>query len=167
MQVFGLAPATDEPPFDCLNLDFETRSKSRFKSRLMTTGAEVGVLVARGGGLRGGSLLVDTLGRLVEVVAADEELLRVEDRAFALMRCAYHLGNRHVRIEITEGYLQFRADPVLAEMLRQLGVHPVTVVSAFEPEWGAYGGGHQHGHDTTFPEDYALAQAVFASRGPG
>lgn len=167
MQVFGLAPATDEQPFDCLNLDFETRSKSRFKSRLMTTGEEVGVLVARGGVLRGGSLLVDTLGRLIEVVAADEELLRVEDDPFALTRCAYHLGNRHVRIQITAEYLQFRADPVLAEMLRQLGVHPVAVVAAFEPEWGAYGGGHQHGHDVTFPEDYALAQAAFAARSTG
>jgi urease accessory protein len=167
MQVFGLAPSTAGQPFDCLNLDFETRSKSRFKSRLMTTGEEVGVLVPRGALLRGGCLLVDNQGRLVEVVAADEELLRVEADAFVLMRCAYHLGNRHVRIEITEAYLQFRADSVLAEMLRQLGVDPVAVVTAFEPEWGAYGGGHQHGHDATFAEDYALAQAVFSSRALG
>lgn len=166
MQVFGLASATDGPPFDCLNLDFETRSRSRFKSRLMTTGEEVGVLVPRGRVLRDGCLLVDKQGRFVEVVAADEELLRVEGDAFALMRCAYHLGNRHVRVEITEAFLQLRADPVLGEMLRQLGVEPLTVVSAFEPEWGAYGGGHQHGHDATFAEDHALAQAVFSSRGP-
>ncbi|MFZ9812211.1 MAG: hypothetical protein ACO3DD_03900, partial [Burkholderiaceae bacterium] len=105
--------------------------------------------------------------RHIEVVAADEELLRVEDDPFALTRCAYHLGNRHVRIQITAEYLQFRADPVLAEMVRQLGVHPAAVVAAFEPEWGAYGGGHQHGHDATFPEDYALAQAAFAARSTG
>ena len=167
MQVFGLASASDDQPFDCMNLDFETRSKSRFKSRLMTTGEEVGVLVPRGTVIRGGALLVDGRGRLVEVVAADELLLRVQASAHLLMRCAYHLGNRHVRLEVQPDCLQLRFDPVLADMLCQLGVFPMQVYAAFEPESGAYGGGHQHGHDATFAEDYALAQEVFQAGAKG
>ncbi len=167
MEVFTLSAQAQGQPFDCLNLDFETRSKSRFKSQLMTTGEAVGVLAPRGTVIRGGTLLVDSQGRLVEVVAADESLLRVQASGHALMRCAYHLGNRHVRLEVQPHYLQLRFDPVLADMLCQLGVAPTAVYAAFEPESGAYGGGHQHGHDDTFAEDYALAQEIFRQREPG
>ncbi|MFZ9314001.1 MAG: urease accessory protein UreE [Burkholderiaceae bacterium] len=161
MRVFRLSAEHAAVPFDCLFLDFETRSKSRFKARLMTTQEEVGVLLPRGTVLRGGSLLSDGAGAAVEVVAADESLLRVGGSAYDRMRCAYHLGNRHVRLEVREDFLQLQFDSVLADMLRNLGVMPTLVYAPFEPEAGAYGGGHQHGHDTTFEEDYALAQAAF------
>ncbi|MFM1880305.1 MAG: urease accessory protein UreE [Pseudomonadota bacterium] len=127
----------------------------------MTSGEEVGVLLPRGTVLRGGCLLLDDSGQSIEVVSADESLLRVEGTAFQRMRCAYHLGNRHVRLELREDFLQLPYDPVLADMLGNLGVAPRLVSAPFEPETGAYGGGHQHGHDTTFKEDYALAQAAF------
>jgi urease accessory protein len=165
MRVFSLSPGVAAVPFDCLFLDFETRSKSRFKARLMTTGEEVGVLLPRGTVLRGGSMLSDGEGDSVEVVAADESLLRVVGSPYDRMRCAYHLGNRHVRLEVREDSLQLQFDPVLADMLRNLGVVPTLVYAPFEPESGAYGGGHQHGHDSTFEEDYALAQAAFQAHG--
>jgi urease accessory protein UreE len=70
-----------------------------------------------------------------------------------------------VRLEVREDSLQLQFDPVLADMLRNLGVVPTLVYAPFEPESGAYGGGHQHGHDSTFEEDYALAQAAFQAHG--
>lgn len=161
VRVFGLSPDSAGCPFDCLNLDFEARSKSRFKAALMTTREEIGVVLPRGMLLRGGSLLVDESGDYIEVVAADEPLVRIKGLPLELMRAAYHLGNRHVRLEIRQEFIQIRDDPVLSEMLIHLGLKPERVSSPFEPEWGAYGGGHQHGHDESFAEDYALAQAAF------
>ena len=78
-----------------------------------------------------------------------------------LTRAAYHLGNRHTPVEVGADYLKLEADPVLEDMLRRLGAQVEHASQPFQPETGAYGGGHKHGHDETFTEDYALAQKVF------
>ncbi|MDQ3196212.1 MAG: urease accessory protein UreE [Pseudomonadota bacterium] len=121
-----------------LRLPFELRSKSRLRTRL-ASGEEVGVFMERGTVLRGGDLLLADDGRVVQVVAAEERLLEVtcaDPRD--LMRAAYHLGNRHVAVEIGAGWLRFASDHVLRDMLLGLGAQAVELNAPFEPEAGAY-----------------------------
>lgn len=129
-----------------LVLPFDLRSRSRFRARLVG-GEEVGVVLARGQILRGGDLLLTDDGRVVEVGAAPEwvSTLRAQD-ARLLARVAYHLGNRHVALQIGEGWLRYSHDHVLDEMARGLGAQLSVEQAPFEPEAGAYhAGGHSHG----------------------
>src|SRR5205823_7969870 len=80
------------------------------------------------------------------------------------MRASYHLGNRHTPVELGENYLKLEVDPVLKEMLLQLGLTVREENAPFQPEPGAYGGGHRHGHNETFAHDYERAQQVFDER---
>jgi urease accessory protein len=128
-----------------LRLPFEQRQKSRLHAKLVS-GEEVALMLPRGEVLRGGDLVTASDGRIIEVIAEVEKLVHVEcDSPQALARAAYHLGNRHVPVEIGAGYLRIAADRVLEEMLKGLGARVSAIESAFEPEAGAYGGGHQHG----------------------
>ena len=144
-----------------LTLAYDARCKSRFAATL-DSGEEVGVVLPRGTVLRDGDVLVAQDGALVRVVAAAEAVLHVRapDR-ITLTRAAYHLGNRHTPVEIGDDDLKLEFDPVLADMLKRLGATVEQVSMPFQPETGAYGGGHRHGHDETFAEDYAIAQQVF------
>ncbi|MBL8492417.1 MAG: urease accessory protein UreE [Rhodocyclaceae bacterium] len=131
-----------------LVLPFETRCKSRLRARL-ETGEEVGLFLDRGRVLRPGDRLLGKDGRVVEVLAADEELLEARsDDPLALARAAYHLGNRHVAVEIGPGRLRFARDHVLGDMVLGLGLPVAAIVAPFAPESGAYGahGGHAHPH---------------------
>ncbi|MBB3014532.1 urease accessory protein UreE [Cupriavidus alkaliphilus] len=144
-----------------LVLPFADRSKSRLRA-VLDNGADAALFLPRGTVLRGGDLLVAEDGSFIEVQAAAESVLEVRAQdPHALMRAAYHLGNRHTPVEIGRDYLRLEYDAVLADMLRRLGVQAERAELPFEPEAGAYGGGHKHGHDATFAEDYAAAQAVF------
>ena len=97
--------------------------------------------------MRGGDVLVTKDGRFVQVVADNQEVLRVTaGHPRDLLRAAYHLGNRHVPVEVGLDYLHLEFDPVLRDMLRHLGVQVERAWMAFEPEHGAYGGGHGHDH---------------------
>ena len=128
-----------------LRLPFEARQKSRHRAQLVS-GEDVALMLPRGEILRGGDLVADSDGRVIEVIAAAEALLHVEcENAAALARAAYHLGNRHVPVEVGAGYLRLAADHVLEEMLKGLGASVTHVEAAFEPEAGAYGAGHLHG----------------------
>lgn len=118
--------------------------------RLRTTldnGEEVGLLLDRGTVLHDGDVLQADDGRLVRVVAAEEDLLEVASPDPRLLaRAAYHLGNRHVPVEIAPGRVRFCRDAVLADMLQGLGLAVWPVRAAFEPEPGAYSpAGHSHG----------------------
>lgn len=146
-------------------LSFEQRRRSRHKVTL-DNGEAVGLILNQGTVLRHGDVLVADDGKFIVVQAALEPVLRVvaQQSPQQLTRAAYHLGNRHILLEIGPDYLQLEYDPVLVDMLRQLGGVTVSQVEQpFEPDAGAYGGGHKHGHDETFAEDYALAQAVYES----
>lgn len=142
----GPAPATGR-----LDLDFSYRTKSRLRAKL-ASGEEVGLFLPRGTILRGGQKLAGRDGRVVEVVAAPEDLLeaRCAD-ALALARAAYHLGNRHVAVEIGADaagpWLRIQADHVLEGMLAGLGATVTALRAPFEPEAGAYAHGHQHPGD--------------------
>ena len=139
-----------------LTLDWDTRQKSRFEAR-DSLGRALAVFLARGTVVRGGDVLVAEDGSLLRVVAAPQAVLRVApsaaaaDPAFALMRAAYHLGNRHVPVELQSDHLHLEPDPVLAELLRSLHMTVTPVHAPFEPEGGAYRDnamlGHSHGHD--------------------
>lgn len=135
--------AANVQPKGRLTLPFELRQKSRLRTRL-ESGEDAWLVLERGEILRGGDLLVATDGRIVEVIAKPEQLLHVEcDTAQALARAAYHLGNRHVPVEVGEGYLRLAVDHVLEQMLVGLGARVTQVEASFEPEAGAYAG-HTH-----------------------
>jgi urease accessory protein len=126
-----------------LRLPFDSRQKSRLRTTLVS-GEEVGLMLPRGEVLRGGDLVVASDGRVIEVIAEPEKLLHIESAE--LVRVAYHLGNRHVPVQVGEGFLRIAADHVLEEMVRKLGAKVSHVEAPFEPEAGAYAGGH-HQHD--------------------
>jgi urease accessory protein len=129
-----------------LVLPFETRSRSRYRA-VLASGEAVGVVLPRGTVLRGGDRVCLSDGRVARIVAQAEALMeaRCAD-AHALVRAAYHLGNRHVAVEIGAGWLRLQPDHVLEAMLRGLGADVVAVEAPFEPEAGAYAHGHQHGY---------------------
>jgi urease accessory protein len=140
-----------------LVLPFEVRSRSRFRAQLVG-GEEVGVILERGQILRGGDQLLAPDGRVIEIAAAPEtvSIVRTSDLRW-LARAAYHLGNRHVALQIGEGWLRYSHDHVLDEMLHGLGLKVTVEQAPFEPEAGAYhsggdsahnhGSGHTHSHD--------------------
>lgn len=147
-----------------LTLPYDQRCRSRLAATL-DDGREAALFLPRGTVMRDGTILVADNGSLVRVVAAAQPVMRVvASDTLSLLRAAYHLGNRHTPVHITRDWLQIEPDPVLRDMLRRLGVDVQELDAPFEPEAGAYGGGHRHGHDETFAEDYAAAQAAYAHR---
>jgi urease accessory protein len=144
-----------------LVLPFDLREKSRLRAQ-MTSGEDVAVFTVRGTVLRHGDLLRGDDGRVVKITAAKEATYRVEcSTPRALLRCAFHLGNRHTQAEVGDdagtgistgtGFLRIRKDTVLKEMLEGLGATVTAEDAAFEPEAGAYGGGHHHGDHLLAP----------------
>ena len=130
---------------DRLVLPFERRQKSRLRTRL-ESGMEVGLFLERGTILRDGDFLRTEEGMLVRVVAAPEQVYLVRcESGLQLTRAAYHLGNRHVLLEIGDGWLKLKRDSVLRDMLLGLGATVSAAELPFDPEAGAYGGGHSHG----------------------
>jgi urease accessory protein len=133
-----------------VTLDWDTRQKSRFDAT-DSQGRTLGVFLPRGTAVRGGDVLVAEDGSLVRVDAAPQTVLVVRACAqhgspFDLLRAAYHLGNRHVQLELQPDHLKLEPDHVLADMLRQMHLIVTEEASAFEPEAGAYAeGGHAHG----------------------
>lgn len=118
----------------------------------------------RGTLLRGDDMLVTLDGSLLRVVAAPQPLLRIthcteHGSPFDLLRAAYHLGNRHVPIELKPDHLKIEPDHVLADMLRQMHLIVAEACEAFEPEAGAYGEhatmGHSHGHEPHGAHDHS------------
>lgn len=134
-----------------LTLPYHLREKSRFRATL-ASGEEVAVLTVRGSVLRGGDLIRSADGFVVQVFAAAEPTYCVRcESERALLCCAFHLGNRHTQAQVGDGFLRIRADAVLKEMLEGLGAAVTEELAPFEPEAGAYGGGHHHGDDHGHP----------------
>ena len=156
-----------------VTLDWDTRQKSRFDAT-DSTGRQLGVFLPRGTVVRGGDVLVAEDGSLVRVQAAPQTVLRISacaehGTAFDLMRAAYHLGNRHVPIELQPDHLKIEPDHVLADMLRAMHMTVNEVSEPFEPEGGAYGDnammGHDHGHSHHHAHDHAHDHSHGASCG--
>jgi urease accessory protein len=143
---------TDLRPADAdLTLPFQLRTKSRLRT-VLPSGEEVGLILERGSVLRDGDLLLADDGRVIRIVAASEAVSTVTAaNPLALMRASYHLGNRHVALQIGPGWLRYQHDHVLDEMVRGLGLDVRVEEAPFEPEAGAYGGhsaltSHIHSH---------------------
>jgi urease accessory protein len=163
-----------------VELDWDVRQKSRFEAT-DSLGRQIGVFLPRGTVARGGDVLVAEDGSLIKVVAAPQSVLRIthcsqHGSPYDLIRAAYHLGNRHVPIELKPDHLKIEPDHVLADMLRAMHLIVNTVDEPFEPENGAYatGGhahaGHSHHHDHEHGHDHGHAHAPAAVphvHGPG
>ncbi|MDO8458112.1 MAG: urease accessory protein UreE [Burkholderiaceae bacterium] len=142
-----------------VELDWDVRQKSRFDAT-DSAGRQIGVFLPRGTVVRGGDVLVAEDGSLIKVIAAPQSVLKIthcsnHGTPYDLIRAAYHLGNRHVPIELKPDHLKIEPDHVLADMLRAMHLIVNAVDEAFEPESGAYasgghahaGHGHDHGHE--------------------
>lgn len=139
-----------------VELDWDVRQKSRFEAT-DSQGRQLGVFLPRGTVVRGGDVLVAEDGSMVRVIAAPQPVLVIthcsdHGTPFDLLRAAYHLGNRHVPIELKPDHLKIEPDHVLADMLRSMHLIVREANEAFEPEGGAYGaqaahGHHHHGHE--------------------
>ncbi len=175
----GLAPVLLKRA-STVELDWDVRQKSRFAAT-DSAGRELGIFLPRGTLVRGGDVLVAEDGSLVRVVAAPQPVLVIthcqqHGTAFDLTRAAYHLGNRHVPIELQPDHLKIEPDHVLADMLRAMHLIVTEQNLAFEPEGGAYaaghGGGHSHGghghdHDHGHSHDHShAAPAATAAAAP-
>jgi urease accessory protein len=155
----GLAPVLLKRAAS-VELDWDTRQKSRFDAT-DSAGRALGVFLPRGSVVRGGDVLVAEDGSLVRVLAAPQPVLVVTPCAehgspFDLTRAAYHLGNRHVAIELKPDHLKIEPDHVLAEMLRRMHLDVEAVDAPFEPEGGAYQAAEGHGHHDHHDHDHGL-----------
>ena len=163
----GLAPVLVKRAAT-VELDWDVRQKSRFDA-LDSLGRALGVFLPRGTLVRGGDVLLAEDGSMIKVIAAPQQVLRITACAshgtpFDLTRAAYHLGNRHVPIELKPDHLKIEPDHVLADMLRAMHLTVHEVQEAFEPEGGAYSaGGHGHSHDHAQGHSHAPAKAAAAS----
>jgi len=137
-----------------VELDWDLRQKSRFDCT-DSEGRRLGVFLPRGTVVRGGDVLVAEDGSLVRMLAAPQSVLVItpcpsHGTPFDLVRAAYHLGNRHVQIELRPDHLKIEPDHVLAAMLDAMHLIVTEAQAPFEPEGGAYGAeaaaGHSHGH---------------------
>jgi urease accessory protein len=166
-----------------VELDWDVRQKSRFDAT-DSHGRTLGLFLPRGSVVRGGDVLVAEDGSLIRVTAADQPVLVVRHcpdhgSAFDLLRAAYHLGNRHVALELRPDHLKLEPDHVLADLLRQMHLIVSEAQAPFEPEAGAYatGGhaghgagaearGHEHGHHGDHEHDHGHQPAAPARGRP-
>lgn len=133
---------------ETISLSFDDRKRGRLKI-VTDSGNDAGIQIERGQVLRHGTVLSNDIGEYLTVLASNEKVstAHVEDQTLFARGC-YHLGNRHVPLQIGEGFLRFQEDYVLDDMLHGLGIHVNHEEAPFEPENGAYapGEGHSHGH---------------------
>lgn len=154
LEAFSLKNSAVVDAWDTVVLGYEERKKSRHCTRT-SKGEELGWFLERGHVLEDGEVLECSSGVLIKIIAAEESVSEViSDDVHALMRAAYHLGNRHVPLQVGKGFLRFLHDHVLDDMVRGLGLEVSHSHKAFHPENGAYSHGnhaaegtHSHHHD--------------------
>jgi len=133
-----------------ITLPFDLRQKSRLRAKLDQSDSEVSIILDRGHVLRHGDCLQTESGEVISIHAADESLSVVTSSSLqSLARLAYHLGNRHVPLQVGDGWVRYQHDHVLDDMVRQLGFLVTFVMAPFEPEAGAYAAGHGHSQETS------------------
>jgi urease accessory protein len=140
---------------DSLLIDFDRRYRRRIMLHTQT-GEEVLLDLPQAVRLRHGDGLRLADGRIISIAARPESLLEIHahDRA-GLVRIAWHLGNRHLPVQLLGDRIRIRADHVIKEMVELLGGHAEPIEAAFDPEQGAYAGGHHHHDDDD--EDHSHA----------
>src|SRR3954451_13898552 len=128
-------------------IDFDRRHRRRIALQT-EAGDEVLVDLPQAARLRDGDGLLLEGGGVVRVVAQPERLLEIQaDDPNDLVRIAWHLGNRHLPVQLVPAGIRIRTDHVIAEMVRNLGGLTQEIDAPFDPEAGAYAGGHAHSHD--------------------
>ncbi|WP_439106940.1 urease accessory protein UreE [Congregibacter sp.] len=155
LEAYQHATAFDGTWQDEVHLVFSEREKSRYRTRT-ENGQDLGWFLPRGIVLDDGDALLCNSEEIILIRAARETLTEAyTDDPHLLLRAAYHLGNRHVSLQILPGALRFPRDHVLEEMLKGLGLQVRAIDDAFTPESGAYAGvthshdaahGHSHSH---------------------
>lgn len=139
-----------EPAQASLTLPFDQRQKSRLRAKL-DNGEEVGLFLQRGAVLRDGDCIRAENGLIIQLHAAPEPVSTVNSRdTFLLQRVCYHLGNRHVPLQINTQWVRYLQDHVLDQMVESLGLAATHELAPFEPEAGAY---HSHGHNHHHHDD--------------
>jgi len=136
---------------DRVVIDFDRRHRRR---TLLATagGSELLLDLPQAVRLRHGDGLVLDDGGVVQVCAKPEPLLEIHAHGEGeLVRIAWHLGNRHLPVQLLGDRIRIRADHVIEEMVEGLGGHVDTIEAPFDPEAGAYAGGHHHHHDDEHP----------------
>ena len=140
-KITTVLPIKNVVPNFTLTLPFEQRQKSRLRTKL-DDGQEVGIILAHGQKLHHGDLLQSEDGSVIELRAAAEAVSTIYNASpLSKMRACYHLGNRHVALQINEQFIRFLQDRVLDKMIESLGMQIIHEFAPFEPEAGAY---HQH-----------------------
>jgi urease accessory protein len=163
MRIFDRRVAPEAAVAGELRLTYEWRQKTRFRATVARgelAGVEVGLQMPRGTVLRDGDCVASADGTLLRVGSAVEQLLQVQAAdALELARIAYHLGNRHVAVQVGSddqtgrGWLRLALDHVLENMVLGLGGVVEVISAAFDPESGAYGhGAGSHGHTHSMQE---------------
>ncbi|WOJ94100.1 urease accessory protein UreE [Congregibacter variabilis] len=153
LEAYHHATAFDGAWQDEVHLVFSEREKSRYRTTT-ERGQELGWFLPRGIVLSDGDALLCDNKEIVLIRAANESLTEAySDDPHLLLRAAYHLGNRHVNLQILAGALRFPRDHVLEDMLKGLGIGVRAIDDAFTPESGAYASvprehadAHSHGH---------------------
>lgn len=136
------------PPITTLTLPLDLRKRSRQRV-VLDNGEEAAILLPRGTSLHNDDRLISTDGAIIRVRASRERLSKVASRdTLLLARACYHLGNRHMPVQICQFYLLYQSDHVLDDMIRSMGLEVNQVNVPFEPEAGALQGvaGNSHGH---------------------
>ncbi len=155
MRIYNQKVESSTPASATVTLSLDKRSRSRLRVTL-SDGSDAGIQLARGESLSPHDKLVSIASidgseetpHVIEVLPSAESVsvVRCEDR-HQFARACYHLGNRHVQLQIDDGKLAYLHDHVLDEMLEGLGFTVTCEQATFAPEAGAYGGGHHHGHE--------------------
>lgn len=145
-QKMGSEPPLPEPPNTDfrISLPYDERKKSRLKT-LTACGREVGIILPRGSQLKAGDIVASAQGVSAFIDAEKEAVSRIVPGDIdLLLKAAYHLGNRHVAVELNRHWLQYQRDHVLDAMLTGMGIAVIHEYAPFEPESGAYAVAHAH-----------------------
>ncbi len=127
-----------------ITVSFEERQKSRYKTTTHC-GQELGWFIERGRVLNANDVLKCIDGTRIKIHCAEESVSDVTcNDTLLLMKAAYHLGNRHVPLQVETSFLRYQEDYVLDDMVKGLGLNVIHATREFHPESGAYAGGHSH-----------------------
>lgn len=139
---WNAAAAADE-----VLIDFDRRHRRRIVLRT-ESGADLLLDLPQAARLRDGDGLLLASGAIVRVRARPEPLAEIHAHSDAeLVRIAWHLGNRHLPVQLLGDRIRIRRDHVIQAMVEHLGGHVDEIEAPFDPEAGAYAGGHAHSHD--------------------
>ncbi|MCW8885645.1 MAG: urease accessory protein UreE [Motiliproteus sp.] len=155
LKIIARYDGTPATVLDQLSLPFDLRKRGRFKAETVG-GLEVGVFIERGQVLQEGDLLMTECNQVIQVLAQPEAVVTANTEDWQqFSKVCYHLGNRHVPLQVGERWLRFQPDHVLQDLAELYGLETVNEMAPFMPENGAYGdhGGHSHGHSHDHSHD--------------